>query len=148
MPSFQEMFMKSQGKPIVYQRHTLLLSDHFPLLGATRLRLAFEACRGEWRQGVALRTLGHSQILINGEHLKHAVCWHDTAPPSFEFEVIGESDSIVVYNVWDVGDGVIDAKHNGAAMVVEELPKGRRYRCNDGYPDDDLDDIVFRIERM
>jgi hypothetical protein len=142
------MFVQSRGKSIVYQGQMLVLSDHFPLLGATRLRFAFEACQGAWRQGVALRPIGDSQIVINGERLEHAICWYDTSPPSFEFEVTGGRDSIVVYNVWDTGEGVIHAKHNGAAMIVDELATGRRYRCNDGYPDDDFDDVVFSIERL
>jgi hypothetical protein len=51
-----------------------------------------------------------------------------------------------VKNVWDTGDGVMDSWHNGGAMVVEEIASGRRYKCNDGRPDDDFNDIVFRIE--
>lgn len=35
----------------------------------------------------------------------------------------------------------------GAGMLVEEIENGFRYRCNDGYPDLDFNDIVFRIER-
>jgi len=31
-------------------------------------------------------------------------------------------------------------------MIVEEIPSGRRYKCNDGRADDDFDEIVFRIE--
>jgi hypothetical protein len=33
-------------------------------------------------------------------------------------------------------------------MIVDELPDGRRYRCNDGFADDDLEDIIFRLERI
>jgi hypothetical protein len=32
-------------------------------------------------------------------------------------------------------------------MIVEEIENGFRYYCNDGYPDEDFNDIVFRIER-
>jgi hypothetical protein len=63
-------------------------------------------------------------------------------------EVIGKVSTIEVKNVWDVGDGVIHSWHNGAAMIVEPLPNGRRYRCNDGLADDDFDDIVFHLERL
>jgi hypothetical protein len=56
---------------------------------------------------------------------------------------------IHVWNVWNNGSlrHGIDGQHGGAAMIVEEIDNGFRYRCNDGYPDNDLDDIVFRIER-
>jgi hypothetical protein len=34
-------------------------------------------------------------------------------------------------------------------MIIEQLPNdGRRYHCNDGEPDEDFDDLVFRIERV
>jgi len=32
-------------------------------------------------------------------------------------------------------------------MIVEEIESGFRYHCNDGYPDEDFNDIVFTIER-
>lgn len=102
---------------------------------------------GEWRQGVALTFEGKfkilSQIIRRG-----IVLWCDTAPQTIDFEVMGKPSTIEVKNVWDVGDGVIHSWHNGAAMIVEPLADGRRYRCNDGFADDDFDDIVFRLERI
>ncbi len=147
MPSFQEMFEKTGGKPIQYQGKTLVMLDHFPTEGVAHLRLVFEACNGEWRQGVALRFEG--KFKVNGQIIRRAiVLWHGTAPPRVELEVIGKPSTIEVKNVWDVGDGVIHSWHNGAAMIVEPIADGRRYRCNDGFADDDFDDIVFRLERV
>ena len=147
MPSFQEMFEKSGGKPIVYQDRTLVMMDNFPTEGAKQLRLVFEACKGEWRQGVALRFEG--KFKVNGQIIRRGiVLWHDTAPQTVELEVMGKVSAIEVKNVWDVGDGVIHSWHNGAAMIVEPLSDGRRYLCNDGFADDDFDDIVFRLERV
>ncbi len=53
-----------------------------------------------------------------------------------------------VKNVWDTGNGIVHSGHYGAAMIVEEIPNGRLYRCNDGKPDDDFDEIGFSIERV
>ena len=36
--------------------------------------------------------------------------------------------------------------HNGAAMEVKVEGNTRTYYCNDGYPDTDFDDLVFKIE--
>lgn len=36
---------------------------------------------------------------------------------------------------------------NGAAMYSEDIPKGKRYYCNDGVEDDDFDDIIFTVTR-
>lgn len=147
MISFQDMFEKSKGKPIQYQGKTLVMLHSFPTNGATHLRLIFESCASEWRQGVALRVRG--RFKVRGQLIgKSIVLWHDTAPEVVELEISPETPNIEVNNVWDVGDGVIHSWHNGAAMIVESLEDGIRYRCNDGFADDDFDDIVFRIERQ
>lgn len=147
MPSFQEMFEKSAGKPIEYQGKTLVMFDDFPTEGVNHLRLVFEERKGEWRQGVSLRFEG--KFKVNGQIIRRGiVLWQDSAPQTVELEVVGKPASIEVKNVWDVGDGVIHSWHNGAAMIIEPLPDGRRYRCNDGLADDDFNDIVFRLERI
>jgi len=140
--------MKTKGKPIVYQDKTLVMVDYFPVTFGDSLRFTFESCNGEWSQGACLRVLDGGNLVIMGEHLKHAVCWRDTAPSNFDVYLTGDVTSVAVYNVWDTGNGAIDAWHNGAAMIVEEIPNGRRYRCNDGVADDDFDDVVFRLERV
>lgn len=144
---FQEMFQKSAGKPINYQGKTLVMLDDFPASGVKQLRLVFEECKGEWRQGVALRFEG--KLKVNGQIIRRGiVLWQDSAPQTVEMEIVDQAVTIEVKNVWDTGDGVIHSWHNGAAMIVEHLPYGRRYSCNDGFADDDFDDIVFRLERI
>lgn len=147
MVSFQDMFEQSGGKPIEYQGKTLVMMDVFPTEGAVRLRLVFETCNGEWRQGARLWFNG--KFKIGGQIINRAiVLWQDTAPKVVEFEVAPKAADVNVKNIWDVGDGVVHSWHNGAAMIVEQLPEGRRYHCNDGFADDDFDDVVFRIERV
>ena len=147
MPSFQEMFEKSGGKPIEYDGKTLVLFDLFPTEGAKQLRLTFAECKGEWRQGVALRFEG--KFKVNGQIIRRGiVLWQDSAPQTVELEVFGKTASVEVKNVWDVGDSVIHSWHNGAAMIVESFPNGRRYLCNDGFADDDFNDIIFHLERI
>jgi len=149
MPSFEAMFMKSKGKSITYQGRTLVMSDAFPMEEMSKLRLTFESCKAQWRQGVALKCDGYfiyKSDTLNGRH--GLVFWQDTSPASIDCEIGPTVSTVRVYNVWDVGDGVIEARHNGAAMIVEDFPNGRRYLCNDGFADDDFDDIVFRLERV
>ena len=146
MASFEHLFKASNGKPIEYGGRTLILVDRFPTNGARQLLLVEER-HGEWRQGVALRLVQKGDLTINGQRMKHAVCWQDTAPEAVEIGIPRNVDTIAVNNIWDTGDGVTESWHNGAAMIVEELPDGRRYRCSDGHPDEDFDDIVFRVER-
>lgn len=123
------------------------MMDHFPTNGASQLRLVFESCNGEWRQGIQLQVNG--KFKVNGQSIrKGIVLWHDTAPEVVNFEISANVSTVEVNNVWDVGDGVIHWWHNGAAMIVEAVENGSRYHCNDGFADDDFNDIVFRIERQ
>jgi hypothetical protein len=141
--------METRGQPIVYQGKTLFLMDNFPTENSAQLRVYFETCDGEWRQGVSLCVDGELEVngRVVGKH-KQVVLWNDTAPRVVELGLPANANRIEVHNVWDSGNGMTDAWHNGAAMIVEEIPNGRRYGCNDGLADDDFDDIVFRIERV
>lgn len=68
----------------------------------------------------------------------------------FEFAVVSKKDKpdLHVKNIWDSGNGNADSCHNGAAMIVEISGSIRLYRCNDGHPDDDFDDLVFSLELL
>jgi hypothetical protein len=143
--SFEQLFRESKGKPIRYNGKLLQLVDRLTLTNGQQLKLTFESVSSQWRQGVCLKTDGG--FIVNGQDLKKSVVlWHDTAPREMAFRVRTRKGFCDVKNVWDTGDGVMQSWHNGAAMRVEKTPSGRRYRCNDGQPDDDFDDIVFLIE--
>jgi hypothetical protein len=147
MVCFQDMFVKSRGKPVIYEGKTLVLEDDFPTDGCKRFKFVFESCNAEWRQGAYLSING--EFVVNKQYFKDVVVfWQDTAPETIFFELDARVKSVAVRNVWDTGDGMMHFWHNGAAIIVEPIPDGRRYRCNDGLADDDFDDIVFRIERV
>ena len=145
MPSFQELFSHSRGKPIEYQGKILHLVDWLPENRDRRVRVVFESINSDWQQGVALK-VKKGEFEIDGETVRTmAVLWCKSAPCEFIVR-IKSKQRCYVKNVWDVGDGVMHSWHNGAAMIIEETLTGRRYRCNDGRPDDDFDDLIFRIE--
>lgn len=145
MPAFEHQFVQSNGGPISYNGATLVLLDRFAIRPGGTLRLTFESSAGPWRQGVLLRTDG--SFTINDQVLKKSVLlWRDTAPEEVLFRVNSKKGSLEVNNVWDMGDGAVHYWHNGAAMIVDEIPTGRRYRCNDGHPDDNFTDLIFRLE--
>lgn len=101
----------------------------------------------DWRQGVNLRTDGSLEV-NNRSIPKSVVFWTDSAPPDILMKVHTKKGEIQVRNVWDTGDGVMHSWHNGAAMIVDvDATSGARtYRCNDGRPDDDFDELTFVIE--
>jgi hypothetical protein len=146
MVVFEDLFRESKGEPVLYEGRLLQLMDRFPVGPDTVLTLTFESTLSANRQGVALDIKGH--FIVDGRNVgRKVVLWSDTAPKEVFIRVHGMGSDVEVHNVWDQGDGVIHAWHNGAAMVVEEIVGGRRYRCNDGEPDDDLNDVVFAITK-
>jgi hypothetical protein len=113
------------------------------------VRLVFADRKGQWKKGAGPKEPGKLSVhgkVANGRD--GVVFWQSTEWNIVEFEVAGGARTLHIYNVWDCGNGVVEAGHNGAAMIVEEIPDGRRYRCNDGFADDDFDDLVFRLERV
>jgi len=97
----------------------------------------------------ALRRIACGSIHAEGGIETRLCLWLDE--PSCPVEVVGRTKNghIHVWNVWNFAHWWkgIDYGLYGAGMIVEEIERGFRYYCNDGYPDDDFNDIVFRIER-
>ena len=145
MSTFEDIFLESKGQPVEYNGQVIQMGDFISVVDGKSYVLIFESTNSEWKQGVYLT--GDCEIEINNQKIrKRAVIWKDTAPEKVEFRVFSSEGKFCVRNVWDCGDGVMESWHNGAAMIVEEIDNGRRYRCNDGHPDDDFDDLIFRIE--
>jgi len=150
---FNEMFMKYRKSPINYNNEMIYLSDKFPLKSKKqKLKIIFEKTNSQYIQGVSLDT--KEGFIVNKEIIKKGIYFREDTIPAKEFEIIAISNDkiMVVFNIWIQKDSLkhefINSRTNGAAMKVEELPdgKGRRYYCNDGYPDDDFNDLIFRIE--
>jgi hypothetical protein len=145
MPSFEKLFLKSKGQPVVYKDRIIQMVDRLSVSEGQRLRVKFESVNSDWHQGIGLDTDGSFDVA--GQRVKRKiVLWHHTAPRETLLTIHTKRGELLVKNIWDMGDGVMHSWHNGAAMIVEGLPKGRLYRCNDGRPDDDFDDLVFSIE--
>jgi len=144
MASFQRLFTEARGKPIEYNGRMLHMVDRIKIKATQKLEVTFESANSEWRQGIGFDVDGRFEIGTNTINNK-LVLWQDTAPATIELLVHTNACECLIKNVWDTGDGVIQSWHNGAAMIIENLPNGRRYCCNDGRADDDFDDIVFRI---
>ncbi len=144
MQSFEDLFLKSKGQPIEYNGNTIQMVDRIPVTYGQQIRVIFESANSDWKQGVHLANDGAFEV--NGQTIKKAVVlWKDTSPTEVLLKVKSKKGEFLVKNVWDVGDGVMHSWHNGAAMIVEESRSVRRYRCNDGRPDDDFDDLVFTL---
>ena len=148
MANFQKLFIESKGKPIEYKGKILYLFDKLPIEESTIYLLTFEKTNSEWKQGIALDTEGIIEIENKMFKNKKIILWETTAPKQVKFitHPTKKPCFLFIYNIWDVGDGISQSGYNGAAMIVEEIPNGRRYYCNDGHPDENFDDIVFTRE--
>jgi hypothetical protein len=144
MVEFETLFKNSNGQKIIYNSKELVLIDRVTLNSNSSLKLIFEEVNSQWRQGVVLETKGY--FIIDGHKFKNSiVLWQDTAPQEVNINVDTKTKEIIIYNVWDVGNGITHYWHNGAAMYIEHTHKERQYFCNDGYPDDDLNDLIFKL---
>ncbi len=148
MPCFQSMFEESNAKSIRYKGKTLVQLDTIPIQADSDFLLSLERVDSQWRQGVKLSVEG--SIIFDGEEFKKKdlVLWESGVPSEIMFTVKPKKGGLKVWNVWKSRYGATEAWTNGAAMIVEEVEGGQRYHCNDGYPDDDFDDLVFTITKV
>jgi len=153
MPEFGQLFIQSRGKPIVYEGKTLIMLDELPAKLGDRFVVTIEATRSPYPQGVGIC----EGIEVFGERVKRAVVWeYFSLPPEersaqrsrlpFSFEVVcrNKRGSVSFYNMTEFM-GRAEWWNRGSCMMAEDIPGGRRYRCNDFDPDEDFDDLIFTV---
>lgn len=147
--SIDELFTTSKGQPILYKGKELRMMDQLPLPArSSSVKISFLSTDSSWRQGIVLQTKGTFEIvgILNQSFLNRLVLWEDTAPKEVQLLVHSTDKTLVVYNAWDTGDGTLHYWHNQACMYIEEQQAYRVYHCNEGLADDDLNDLVFKLE--
>jgi len=163
MTSFEELFIESRGQPIEWEGQDLIRSDKFPVSNGDTLVCSIESANNEvFLQGFCIDITGSCEIdgvLHKKGKGMRALFWSDgSAPPEIRIKVFTKQDFVWVYNVCEVPDVNHVGRHynclewgrNGAAMIVEEIPNGRRYRCSDirhGDKEDQFGDIVFTVQK-
>ena len=151
--------MTVKERPIYYNGQPIIRFDDVPFEDGDRFKFTFESKNSNWRQGVLLSVLGYFEY--NGEKWPDRILfWEDNSPREIVVTVYKERKKrkqpkrlpakglLGIKNVWDCGGGRIDSWFGGHAMIVEEIENGKRYKCNDGHPDENFDDIVFKVERI
>jgi hypothetical protein len=121
----------------------VVLMDIFPVKNKEIIELTFESKNSDWRQGVWLAC--DQGLEINNQRIKSTELWFDSAPTKVSIECFTSNGLLTVYNVWEDSHGRNSQSHT-SGMLVDELPLGRRYRCNDIGFQTNFDKIVFRIE--
>ena len=111
------------------------------------IKVMFEGGTSPWRQGVWLKT--DRGLLVNDQFAPSMEVWVDSAPPEVVAHCMTEDGNLSVCNIWDSGRGRgRESQAHSSGMLVEDLPDGRRYRCNDIGFDTNFDKLVFRIQKL
>jgi hypothetical protein len=129
-----------------------------PARDGEEFKLIFEEQNSDWGQGVHLDT--DRTITVDGTTYKRGVIIFHGAKygmksPELSIAIRSKEGMLWVHHVWDhrpdevtEPPGSIMTSSRFSGMLIDELPNGYRYRCNDGWNDDDYDELIFRIERM
>lgn len=142
---FQELFMLSKGQPIEYKGKIVKMIDKLDLINSdVPLYLEFISTDSKWKQGIILQTKGKFEL--NGQIAPNKiVLWEDTAPKMVQIKIKSKDKVLIIYNVWKIEDGTVFYWYNGGALYSEVDDGKITYYCNDGIPDDDFNDLIFRI---
>lgn len=147
--SFQQLFMESKGQPIQYKGKELKMVDRINLSSSKIfLRIEILSTNSIWKQGIILQTKGHFEV--NKQKLSNKIIiWEDTAPKQIDISITSKDKILLIYNAWKTEDGTTHYWHNGGALFTESDSNNVVvYYCNDGYADDDFDDIIFKLEYL
>lgn len=146
-------FRKAKSPSIVYEGKTVSLYDTIVVPEHGKLMLRFHGTDSEWRQGVRLGDMSPNtdlRLTVAGQTAPGMQLWKDTCPEVVEIDFRAPSRKLVVYNIWDVGNGQSASQVMGAGMHVDvsENEKIRTYRCNDGHEATTFNHLVFSLELM
>ena len=146
----EEAFRKAASPVIEHRGNTVHLYDEIAVPTHCTLSLQWEGTDSEWRQGIFLGSLSPksgTQLRVGGVERPGFFLWEDTCPVEVLLTVRAPQGSLLVYNVWDTGDGRTQSQLQGAGMLVEESEEGRfrRYRCNDGHLESTFTHLTFSL---
>ncbi len=143
MIEFEKEFRRTTGQPFEKEGKTHQLFFEINPLRSAKAIVTCERADSPYCQGIHLKS--DQPITVAGKsHTDIHLC-NDTAPRQVEC-FCEQCSWLRIWNIWDIGDGTVHSWHDGSAMVVEPLgPASWWFFCNDGYPDDDCDDLIFTI---
>lgn len=166
MPDFDALFSSTSKRPIKYKDKSIIRSDKYQVNDGDIIIASIEKTNSKYRQGFAIDITGHCEydgtVYRQGKGVR-MLFWEDTTPKQIKLKVFTKKGYIRIENIWEqtnkylVGTSAnpieqesksVEYWHGGAAMTVEEIENGRRYRCNDGQLDENFDDIVFTVQRI
>ena len=165
MIDFDEAFMKSNYKPIKYKDKIIHRFGRFKVSPEETLIITIESAKTKVDldkdrviQGLCVDVTGtcelNRKLISKGIGKKQGVrmlFFDDTAPRPVILKLHSKKSYVFIENIWEhrspKGTYQINSMVRGAAMIIEDIPNGKRYRCNDLDINDDFDDIIFTVVR-
>jgi hypothetical protein len=143
---FEELFRTTNWQPLIYNGKEITIADNLILpFKKGKITITFFKFSGEWEQGVFFSTKGTFTIV--GISYKDKIFLRETTvPKKVEVEIECKTGVLRIWNAWNTGNETFYYGTNGAALYCEDFKNGKTYYCNDGFPDDDFDDLVFSVE--
>ncbi len=143
---FSELFKNNNFEPLIYNNKLIKLYDKWNLKSNNvKIKITFLSVNKFRKQGFIIRIDGSFDI--NGQKIQNQiVLWEHTAPKEFILTIESKDKKICINNAWLSDNELAHQAHFGAAMFVEESENFRVYNCNDGLPNDDFNDLIFKIE--
>ena len=146
MPSFEKLFIEAKSSVVEYNGMKLYLADKFPVQDGDILLCSIERTKSDRRQGFSIDITGYCEmygkVFKQGKGIR-MLFWEDATPKKFKLKVFTKKDFVWIQNIceWEVPNSTselkdgskktIDYGHNGAAMLIEKIESGRRYKCSD-----------------
>lgn len=143
---FEEYFNETDGEPFYYGEKKIQLSLHISLDKPSKFRLSNFQIRSYWKQGIVVRALDGS-LKYDGIENSTFVFWQNNFGNNIDFEFIN-GVKLIVFNVWDTGNGVMQSGHNGAGIFIEQTNEKIVLNCNDAYPDGSMTDLIFTLTKL
>ena len=146
--TFEHLFEASNWLPILHNGKLIRIADSLPISNDINdYQIVFESVNSDWEQGVFIQSKGsHFLIDEKEEKLNGFYLWFDKNHLTHNFKLLKKpKQDLNVWNIWRIDNGPMSYGHNGAALYSEDLNNGKKFYCNDGYPDEDFDDIIFTI---
>lgn len=125
-------------------RGEVVLIDAISVSPGDEFVLEFEEKASPWRQGVWLGVDGAMEIA--GREGPSMQIWEDSAPEMMKIRILKARGPLHLYNIWDRGRGVNSQSHT-SGMIIEELGKSRRYRCQAINVEPTFGDLTFRMDK-
>jgi hypothetical protein len=141
--TFEEYFNESNGKPFDYQGKTIQLSFFMEIENESNFRLENFETNSDWKQGIVIRAI-NGNLKFDRIENSAFVFWEDKFDEFIDFE-FKYGEKLMIYNVWDTGNGQMQYGHNGAGIYIKKDDYKITLNCNDGHPNADLNDLIFTL---